>query len=72
MVHGGQADKLIVSARSSGAEADRDGISLFLVDARGAGVSIKDYRTIDNLRAADITFQDAPAQLLGEAARPSR
>ncbi|SOY57490.1 acyl-CoA dehydrogenase family protein [Cupriavidus taiwanensis] len=69
VVHGAQADQLVVSARSSGGEAEQDGISLFLVDAKGAGVSIKDYRTIDNLRAADITFQDAPAQLLGEAGK---
>jgi acyl-CoA dehydrogenase len=28
--------------------------SLYLVDTKGAGVSVKDYRTIDNLRAADV------------------
>lgn len=65
VLHGAQADKLVVSARTSGADADEDGISLYLVDAKGAGVSITDYRTIDNLHAADITFHDAPAQLLG-------
>jgi acyl-CoA dehydrogenase len=65
VIHGAQADKLVVSARTSGAQSDRDGISLFLVDTKGAGVSVKDYRTIDNLRAADVTFQDAPATLLG-------
>jgi acyl-CoA dehydrogenase len=65
VIHGAQADKLVVSARTSGAQSDRDGISLFLVDTKGAGVSVKDYRTIDNLRAADVTFQDAPATLIG-------
>lgn len=65
VIHGAQADKLIVSARSSGADADENGISLYLVDAKSAGVSIQDYRTIDNLRAADITFQDAQGELLG-------
>jgi acyl-CoA dehydrogenase len=65
VIHGAQADKLVVSARTSGAQSDRDGISLFLVDTKGAGVSVKDYRTIDNLHAADVTFQDAPATLIG-------
>lgn len=69
VIHGGQADKLIVSARTSGADADTDGISLYLVDAKAEGVAIKDYRTIDNLRAADITFSDAAGTLLGTEGR---
>ncbi|ALD90122.1 acyl-CoA dehydrogenase [Cupriavidus gilardii CR3] len=64
-IHGGQADKLVVSARTGGGNADQDGISLFLVDAKAPGVTIRDYRTIDNLHAADITFQDAAGELLG-------
>lgn len=64
-IHAGQADKLVVSARTAGGNADQDGISLYLVDAKADGVSLRDYRTIDNLRAADITFNDAPGQLLG-------
>ncbi|MGO4153428.1 acyl-CoA dehydrogenase family protein [Cupriavidus sp. YAF13] len=64
-IHGAQAGKLVVSARTSGADADTNGISLFLVDPKAAGVSITDYRTIDNLRAADITFKDAQGELLG-------
>jgi len=67
VLHGAQAGKLIVSARTAGADADTGGISLFLVDPRAAGVSVTDYRTIDNLRAADIAFQDAPGELLGTA-----
>lgn len=64
-IHGGQADKLVVSARTSGADADEAGISLFVVDRNAAGVTVRDYRTIDNLRAADITFADAPATRIG-------
>nr|WP_315592143.1 acyl-CoA dehydrogenase [uncultured Cupriavidus sp.] len=65
VIHGAQADKLVVSARTGGGQSDRDGISVFVVDTKGAGVSVKDYRTIDNLRAADVTFTDAPATLIG-------
>jgi len=56
VLHGGSADTLVVSARTSGGETDADGITLFLVPRATPGVSVKDYRTIDNLRAADITF----------------
>ncbi|MFZ6813517.1 acyl-CoA dehydrogenase family protein [Undibacterium sp. Rencai35W] len=56
VLHGAQADKLIVSARSNGAQRDTAGISLFLVDVTSAGISRRDYRTIDGYRAADISF----------------
>lgn len=56
VLHGAQADQLIVSARSNGAQRDTAGISLFLVDVTSAGISRRDYRTIDGYRAADISF----------------
>lgn len=69
-VHGAQADKLVVSARTGRMDdgaRDTSGLSLFLVDRDATGVTVKDYRTIDNLRAADIRFDHAPATLLGKA-----
>lgn len=56
VIHGAQADKIIVSARTSGEQRDTNGISLFVVPADAEGVSRGDYRTIDCQRAADITF----------------
>lgn len=70
VVHGAQADQLIVSARVAGAQRDLDGISLFVVAANAAGVTRRDYRTIDCQRAADIQFANVkvPASaLLGKA-----
>ncbi len=70
VIHGAQANKLIVSARSDGSQRDTRGISLFVVDADADGVTRRDYRTIDCQRAADITFANvrAPASaLLGKA-----
>jgi alkylation response protein AidB-like acyl-CoA dehydrogenase len=70
VLHGGQADYLVVSARTSGAGRDTDGISLFVVPTDTAGVSRRDYRTIDCQHAADITFADVklPASsVLGKA-----
>ncbi|MET0484560.1 MAG: acyl-CoA dehydrogenase [Candidatus Rokuibacteriota bacterium] len=58
VVHGGQADTLVVSARTAGGETDAAGITLFLVPRAAAGVSVKDARTLDNLRAAEVRFTD--------------
>jgi len=54
VAHGNCADKLLVSARISGDRNSRDGIGLFLVDAKTKGVSRKNYETQDGLRAAQI------------------
>ena len=52
------ADKLIVSARTTGRSRDRDGIGLFLVDRGASGVKLRDYRTVDGLRAAEVAFEN--------------
>jgi pimeloyl-CoA dehydrogenase small subunit len=54
VAHGNCADKLIVSARISGSRNSREGIGLFLVDAKTRGVSRKSYETQDGQRAAQI------------------
>jgi pimeloyl-CoA dehydrogenase small subunit len=56
VLHGGDADRLVVSARSSGARDDPYGISLFLVDARADGVARRAYPMRDGTRAAEISF----------------
>jgi alkylation response protein AidB-like acyl-CoA dehydrogenase len=60
------ADKIVVLARSGGSTADTSGLGLFVVDANGKGVNRQDYRTVDNRRASDITFEKAPAVALGD------
>jgi alkylation response protein AidB-like acyl-CoA dehydrogenase len=54
VLHGAAADSLIVSARTGGSDTEPNGISLFLVDRAASGLTVKDYRTIDELRAADV------------------
>ena len=67
VLHGDAADKLLVTARVSGNRRDRDGIGLFLVDAKASGVSRRGYPTQDGLRAAEVTFAGARAEaVLGE------
>src|SRR5205085_5575551 len=57
-IHGDAADKLIVSARLSGDQRSKNGIGLFLVDAKQDGVSRRGYPTMDGLRAAEITLSN--------------
>lgn len=61
VLHGGSADKLIISARTSGSARDAKGITLFMIDRKAPGVSVRDYPTIDGLRAAEITLKDVKA-----------
>jgi alkylation response protein AidB-like acyl-CoA dehydrogenase len=50
------ADQLIISARTAGGSAEAKGISLFLVDKKAKGLTVKGYRTLDHRRAADVSF----------------
>jgi len=54
IAHGGAADELLLTARTSGQPGDSDGVSVFRVDPKAAGVTVKSYGTIDGQRAADI------------------
>lgn len=58
VIGGPWADRLIVSARTSGRHGDRDGISLFVVDTKSAGLHLQSYRTMDGRRAAEVTLND--------------
>jgi alkylation response protein AidB-like acyl-CoA dehydrogenase len=66
VLEGMAANVFVVSARTSGGESDKDGISLFLVDAGGKGVSRKALKLADSRGAANVTFDGAPGELLGE------
>jgi len=66
VLHGAQADTLVVSARTSGKERDAKGISLFLVERNAAGVTVHDHPTHDGQRAAEIAFKNARGELLGK------
>ena len=57
VLNGGHADKLLVTARSSGGERDRSGIEVFLVDPDSPGIGRRGYPTVDGMRAADLRFE---------------
>ena len=70
--HGEAADRLIVSARTSGERHDAEGITLFLVDAKAQGVARRGYATRDETRAADVSLSNvsvADADVLGEVGK---
>jgi alkylation response protein AidB-like acyl-CoA dehydrogenase len=58
VLNGGNAGLLIVPARTSGAQCDHDGITLFGIDSDSSGISVRGYQTVDGQRAAEIELQD--------------
>ncbi|MBL3703833.1 pimeloyl-CoA dehydrogenase small subunit [Sulfitobacter sp. BDSS02] len=72
VVNAEAAGQLIVSARESGDAADKDGISLFLVPADTAGLTMRGYPLFAGGRAAEVTLDEVkiPASArLGEAGK---
>jgi alkylation response protein AidB-like acyl-CoA dehydrogenase len=66
------ATHLLVTARTGGSHRDRDGLSLFLIDANLPGIVRRDYPTVDGFRASEVYFENvsipADALLGGEGA----
>ena len=63
------ADKIIVVARTNGSQVDKEGISLFLVNADSDGLERENFTTVDGLRASEISLNDvkvSPENLIGE------
>jgi alkylation response protein AidB-like acyl-CoA dehydrogenase len=63
------ADRLVVSARTSGARTDRDGVTLFLLDARASGITTTRQWTVDGRNAAIVRLDGVVAgtgEVLGE------
>lgn len=71
--HGVGADKLVVSARTSGNRDDTSGMTLFLVDGTANGIARRSYTLRDGTRAAEIALAgvevggDAVLGRVGEA-----
>jgi alkylation response protein AidB-like acyl-CoA dehydrogenase len=58
VLNGGNAELLIIPARTSGSNTDRIGITLFAVGGVADGVSRVTYPTVDGHQAAEIVLQD--------------
>jgi len=62
VLDGHVADHIIVAARTSGETNDRDGLTLFLVPADQAGVTILRTKMVDSRNAAQITFENVSVE----------
>jgi alkylation response protein AidB-like acyl-CoA dehydrogenase len=58
VVHGGSADMLVVAARTSGGDADADGITLFAVPKDSAGLSQDAVRLVDSAMATHVRLDN--------------
>jgi len=52
------ATHLVLTARTSGGQCDRDGISVFIIDKNADGVVCRDYPTVDGRRASEVYFEN--------------
>jgi alkylation response protein AidB-like acyl-CoA dehydrogenase len=62
------ATHYLVTARTGGSAGEREGVSLFLVDAKAAGITRRDYPTVDGWMASELYLENAkagPQALLG-------
>ena len=70
--NGGNAELLVVAARTSGEQTDADGITLFAVPADAEGLGVRAYPTVDGQQAAEIRFDDVAVDgsaVIGEPGR---
>jgi alkylation response protein AidB-like acyl-CoA dehydrogenase len=58
VLDGHVADQIVTVARTAGTAGDRDGLSLFVVDADAPGVTIERSELVDGRNAACIRFDD--------------
>lgn len=65
VLNGDSADRLVVTARVSGAVDATDGLGVFLVDPAADGVQRRGYGTIEGGQAAEITLAGAAATPIG-------
>ncbi|MBB6521668.1 acyl-CoA dehydrogenase family protein [Pseudoteredinibacter isoporae] len=65
VLNGGNADTLLLVARTSGGQSDKQGLSLFAVPADSNGLERNSYTTVDGFTGADIKLSNV--QLTADA-----
>jgi len=58
VIGGPYATHFIVTARTAGGQRDAQGVSVFIVERGAAGVSTRDYPTVDGFRASEVYFEN--------------
>ena len=62
------ANVIAVSARTSGNPRDREGLTVFALAAHAPGIAVREYRTMDGLRAGEVDLEGVrakPGDVLG-------
>ncbi len=62
VLNGGNAEIIIIPARTSGEQTAEDGITLFAIPADSASIERRAYQTVDAQQAADITLTDVKVE----------
>ena len=55
------ADVMAVSTRTAGGPRDREGLTVFALDAGAPGLHVREYRTMDGLRAGEVDLDGVRA-----------
>ncbi len=58
VIGGPYATHLIVTARTGGGQRDQQGVSVFIVPKDAAGVTTRDYPTVDGFRASEVYLEN--------------
>ncbi len=64
------ATHFVMTARTSGEQRDKSGVSIFIVAKDASGVSTRDYATVDGRRASEVYFENVKLSadtLIGDA-----
>jgi len=56
------ATHLIVTARTGGGQRDQQGVSVFIVPKDAAGVTTRDYPTVDGFRASEVYLENVKVE----------
>jgi alkylation response protein AidB-like acyl-CoA dehydrogenase len=72
VAHGDSADRLLLTARVDGERCDREGIALFMLDARSPGIGRRPVRLHDGRRGADIVLDGVHVPSADSIGEPGR
>ena len=72
VIGGDAANFFFVTARTAGSRRDRDGIGIFMIDAKARGLSRRGYVTQDGQRAAQLTLAGVRIRSADVIGDPSR
>ena len=62
VLYGSVAKHLLVLARTSGDQSDKDGLSIFLLASDQEGISLENHRTHDGCRMSTLTLEDVTVE----------